>query len=206
MIQPIVEGYGEVQAFPVLLRRLTAELGIPGYAIGRPIRGYRSDLVNEERLRARIGLAKRQPGCRAIIALFDADDDCPKELVPTVTEWARRESGPIPCQIVLANREYESWFIAGLEHLARDESRGLRPDAPSPVNPEALRDAKGYISDRMTGNRSYLPTADQPKFSAVFDMHVAHERCRSFRKLVSSTRLLLGAAGEAPVAWPAVAG
>ena len=42
IIQPIVEGYGEVAAFPVLLRRLVEEAQVWTVSIGRPIRRSRS--------------------------------------------------------------------------------------------------------------------------------------------------------------------
>jgi hypothetical protein len=202
MIQPIVEGHGELPAFPVLLRRLTLALGVPGCEISRPIRAARSDLSSEARLRRRVQLAKRQPGCKAIIVLFDADDDCPRVLVPKVLRWVREECASAPCDVVLANREYEAWFIAGLEELARDPGRGLRPDARSPADPEAVRDAKGYISGCLTTGRSYLPRVDQPRYSAVFDTTIAYARCRSFRKLVAATSGLLRALGASPNDWP----
>ncbi len=40
IIQPIVEGYGEVEAFPVLLRRFVEEAQAWTVNIGRPIRSY----------------------------------------------------------------------------------------------------------------------------------------------------------------------
>ena len=42
VIQPIVEGYGEVKAFPVLLRRLVEEAQAWTVNIGRSIRRSRS--------------------------------------------------------------------------------------------------------------------------------------------------------------------
>lgn len=40
-IQPVVEGYGDVEAFPVLLRRFTAAAGSWDVEIGTPIRQTR---------------------------------------------------------------------------------------------------------------------------------------------------------------------
>jgi uncharacterized protein DUF4276 len=201
MIQPIVEGHGEIEAFPVLLRRLAVELGTPGFPFGRPIRRHRSDLLNEARFRTGIRLAKKT-GCGAILALFDADYDCPKTVAARVLPWAVAEAAPLPCAFVLANREYEAWFLAGLDLLAADPTRRLRPDAVPPGDPESVGDAKGYIADRRLDDR-YIEVLDQPRFSALFDMVVAHERCRSFRKLVTSVSALLAACGANPSAWPA---
>ena len=59
-IQPIVEGHGEVEAVPVLLRRLTAEAKSWEITVGRPIRRYRSQLVekSEKENPCRFSLAK----------------------------------------------------------------------------------------------------------------------------------------------------
>jgi len=46
-IQPIVEGFGEVDAVPVLLRRLRDEAGVYEWDVNPPIRKERSQLVQE---------------------------------------------------------------------------------------------------------------------------------------------------------------
>ena len=48
-IQPIVEGHGEVKAFPVLLRRLCNEAQAFEIDVNAPIRRKRSELVKEDR-------------------------------------------------------------------------------------------------------------------------------------------------------------
>ncbi len=108
MIQPIVEGWGEVSAVPVLLRRLAATAGLYDVAIGRPIRRKRSELVQESPLRHAVQLARLRPDCRAILILFYSDDDCPKEMAPAVEAWAAAEAQDIPCAVVMAHREYEA--------------------------------------------------------------------------------------------------
>lgn len=60
MIQPIVEGHGEVDAVPVLLRRLRDEAGAFDLQIGVPIRHTRAQLVREATLRQAVELARRQ--------------------------------------------------------------------------------------------------------------------------------------------------
>lgn len=47
IIQPIVEGYGEVESVPVLLRRLLAEGRISGIGVGKPIRLPRNRLIHQ---------------------------------------------------------------------------------------------------------------------------------------------------------------
>ena len=80
----IVEGHGEVQAVPVLLRRLGQQCDPRlSLRIGRPIRTGRYKVVKLGELERTVELAARQlPKPRAILILIDAEDDCPKELAP----------------------------------------------------------------------------------------------------------------------------
>ena len=120
VIRPIVEGYGEVKAFPVLLRRLVEEA--QAWTIGRPIRRTRSQFVQKAGVEEAVRLALKEQDCGAILFLFDGDDDCPAELGPTVQAWAAAVATHIPCSVVIAHREYEAWFLAAIESL-----RGYRP-------------------------------------------------------------------------------
>jgi hypothetical protein len=60
--------------------------------------------------------------------------------------------------------------------------RGISPDATGPEDPEAIRDAKGWLSSRMGLTKSYRETLDQPALSAVFDLDAAR-RAPSFDKM-----------------------
>lgn len=78
-IQPIVEGYGEVQALPILLRRLRDQASAWDVEIKRPMRCNRSELVGQPKLEKMVKAARYQPDCNAILILFDGDRDCPAE-------------------------------------------------------------------------------------------------------------------------------
>ena len=199
-IQPIVEGHGEVSAVPVLLRRLIAESQVWAVDIGRPIRRHRNNLVREAELEKTVELARRQLDCAAILILFDSDDDCPAELGPTLQECASRAGRDIPCQVLLAHREYEAWFLAAIESL--QGQRGVREDAVFPQHPERPRGAKGQLRARMHQGRGYTETADQPAFSDLISLDAAYQRSRSFRKLVASFGTLLRELGEGSEVWP----
>ena len=200
MIQPIVEGYGEVPAVPVLLRRLAELMDISFVKVGSPIRSKRTLLTQEEGLKNTVQMARSQPGCTGIIVLFDADDDCPKELAPKILKWAQEAANPLPCSVVLPKREYEGWFLACVESLL--EARGIQPALPYDKDAEAKRDAKGELESRFGGEFRYYERTDQPAFSALADLALVHARSRSFRKLAKETRSLFIAAGLAPSSWP----
>jgi hypothetical protein len=199
-IQPIVEGYGEVPAVPVLLRRLRDEAGVFQLDVNRPIRRYHSELVAEASLRKAVRLARLQADCCAVLILFDSDTDCPKTLAPTIQAWAQSEARDIPCAVVMAHREYEAWFLATVESLRG--RRSIRHDAISHPQPEAPRGAKEELERRMAPGKNYSETRDQAPLTAAFDLATAHARCRSFRRLVRAFGLLVVGAGIPLANWP----
>ena len=198
-IQPIVEGHSEVSAVPILLRRLCDEARAWGIQIAAPHRRPRSCLVNRDTLQNAIRVAALAQDCAGILVLFDADDDCPMELAPDLEQWARAAAGATPCSIVMANREYEAWFLASIESL-RGQA-GVREDAVSFPEAESPRDAKGQLKRQMLSGR-YSPAVDQAVLTSRFDLASAWRGCRSFRKLVSAVGALFHTAEARPEVWP----
>jgi hypothetical protein len=202
-IVPIVEGQGEEAAVPLLLRRLRDEAELWNLEVGRPIRQRRRQLVKKATLQAAVRIAAVREDCAGILVLFDADDDCPKECAPTIETWAREAAGGKTCVVVIANREYESWFLAGLETL-RGQCR-IGPEAVSHPDPESVRGAKEELERHMHLGASYSPPVDQAKLTAHLDFERAYRHCRSFRKLVKAFGALAAAVGAVPAAWPPAA-
>lgn len=202
-IQPIVEGYGDVEALPVLLRRLVNEAQVWSVDIGRPIRKRRHQLVSETEVKKAVRLALLQPDCRAVLILFDGNSDCPAKLAPTVQAWAATAAANVPCGVVIAHREYEAWFLAATESL--QGHRDVRDDAESHPDPESPHGAKEQLEARMQAGISYLESTHQPAFSASFSLSDAYRRSRSFRKLVSSFGLLVRSMGQEADTWPPAA-
>lgn len=200
IIQPIVEGHGEVGAIPVLLRRFLAEAGVHDIGVGKPIRRKRSELVQQASVQRSVRLALLQPECGAILIVFDSDDDCPRDLAPQIEAWARTEAGAIPCGVVMANREYEAWFLASLEALRG--VRGIVADASSHAAPEGPRNAKGELRRHMIPGRGYAESVDQAAMTARLDCGAAYRGCRSFRKMVKAFGDVVGDMGVVLAAWP----
>jgi len=199
-IQPIVEGDGEVNAVPVLLRRLRDLANAYPLDVNSPIRRPRADLVRQDGIRKAVRLARKQQDCAAILIVYDSDDDCPKDLAPQVQAWGQAEVSPLPCYVVMPAREFEAWFLATIESL-----RGVRRilnDATSHPDPESRRGATEELRKRMQPNRSYSKPVDQPALAARFDMEMAYRRCRSFRRMVDVFGLLAAGAGIPLEQWP----
>ncbi|MGE0096797.1 MAG: DUF4276 family protein [Hydrogenophaga sp.] len=182
-IASIVEGDGEVSALPILLRRLAAEK-TPGTLVNAlpPIRVRRDRFLNrDDEFRKQLLLAAAKSGDNGwILILLDADDDCPARLGDVILKRARQLVPHRRVSIVLANREFEAWFIAAAQSLSG--ARGFSIEAHVQVEAERPRDAKGWMRQHMVGG-VYREMLDQPAFAAKFDLHQAFDNSRSFRKL-----------------------
>lgn len=195
VLVPIVEGHAEVEAVPVLMRRLLGEFDHYEVRIARPVRVKRYQVVRPGELERAFELARRRSeGCDAILVLLDADDDCPKETAPALLERARNASIGLPVAVILAKSEFEAWFLGSLESLRR--VRGISATAISPQNPEDIRDAKGYLSRQMTHGRRYVEVDDQPALAERFDLTLARQRCPSFDKLLRDVHRILETVGH----------
>jgi hypothetical protein len=182
----IVEGDGEVAALPVLLRRI-CEWQTPEFParIQTPIRVYKDRFLNRDaefRRHLLLAAAKsEQSGW--VLVLLDADDDCP---AVRGNEILQRAQAVIPhrrVSVVLANREYEAWFIAAAQSLHGTRNFVLE-NLVDAIDPEVPRNAKGWLAKRM-GGAGYNETTDQPAFSARMDLQQALGSSRSFKKLCS---------------------
>lgn len=182
-VATIVEGHGEVAALPVLLRRL-CEWCTPHIQadVATPIRVHRERFLNrEDEFKRHLLLAAQKCGDDGwVLVLLDADDDCPAELGEKILQHAQKYIAHRRVSVVLANREYEAWFIAAAESL--QGFRGFVFDLDDAMDAERPRDAKGWMRQRME-SKSYGETTDQPAFSAWMDLQQACNGSRSFRKL-----------------------
>lgn len=182
-VAAIVEGDGEVSALPVLLRRL-GEWRTPDVhtQVLPPIRVHRDRFLHrDEEFRRHLLLAAAKCGEGGwILVLLDADDDCPADLGRQILERVQAHVSHRRVSVVLANREYEAWFIAAAESL--DGQRGFSFNPQDVIEAERPRDAKGWMKSRMAEG-AYRETTDQAAFSAHMDLQQAFDRSRSFRKL-----------------------
>lgn len=180
-ISCIVEGHGEMEAVPILIRRIARNL-YPELEVRtpRPIRVSRDKVVKAGELERRVEFAARKiSGQGAIFILLDSDDDCPAHLGPELRNRALQVRENLPLTVVLAKHEFESWFLAAAESLRG--RRGLNGNLQPPIDPEAIHGAKEWLSARMDGDRTYSPRLDQPGLTAHFNIEEAR-RADSFDK------------------------
>lgn len=178
----IVEGPGDVSAVPILIRRIAAAISGVVPKVPKPIRVNRNSLLMENELERYVRLAALQAGSDGrILIILDADDDCPAERALEILRRATAARADRRIQVVLAQREYEAWFLAAAQSIAGQ--RGLPGDTTAPTAPESIRDAKGWLSSLMPPGRAYKETRDQPALTSMFDLNQARRRARSFDKM-----------------------
>ena len=194
-ISAIVEGHGDEPAVRILAHRLLdsrsrwdARLSRIHNAKGKPrlLRKF-EDFVK---------YASFDEGCQAVLVVVDADNHCPVDLAKGLSRRAVGLGLHIPVAIVVPHREFEAWFVAALDESADNPVRTrlqLDPEAVCPDNPDALRDAKGWLKGRMGRGRSYAETDDQPALAAALSIELASARSRSFRRLERALQELLAA-------------
>jgi hypothetical protein len=187
-IAPIVEGHGECECIRILVERVWRELlGGQYVEVLKPIRSTRGRLVKPEEVRraVTIALQKLENICStddmaAVLLLLDADEDCPAHLGPQLLACARNVNPKADVFCVLANVEYETWFVAAAESLG--EYLDLSRDASIAENPEELRLAKAWVESRFKGTK-YSETQDQPRMTSAMDLALCRRRSPSFDKL-----------------------
>ena len=180
-VLPLVEGEGDVDAIPVLLRRIRDAHHRFDVQISRPHR--RGDIHKVRRrfhdfLRAGLNETDR------LLWVLDCDDGCPVKLAAELHELAAKNPPVSTCNLRFAFivREYESLFLSE-QVAARDK---LSISGEFPVNPEAIRGAKEWLSANMPPGRAYKETVDQAAISAQIDLDILRQRSRSFRHLESA--------------------
>lgn len=186
----IVEGHGDGEAVPLLVRRVAAAVD-PEVSVTtpRPIRLPRGKLKRHGELERAVWLAMLTAGTPgAVLIVQDADADCPAELAPELLRRSCAVSSGRVVSVVLAKREFEAWFIAAAESLRG--RRGLGADITAAEDPEAIHGAKEWLSARMQSGMSYRETRDQAALAAAFDIEVAR-RAPSFDKFYREIERLL---------------
>lgn len=188
-IAPIVEGHGDRESVRILLERIWIEVVGGDYIeVLRPIRIPKSKLVHDKKELSRavelallnLGVSGNSLDPAMVLVLIDADDKPACQLGPKLLKQAKQARSDADISCVVANVEYETWFVAAAESLS--EFLHLAPENEIPAAPEESRSGKAWIERRWKGTQ-YSPTVDQPKLTRRMDLSRCRERSPSFDKL-----------------------
>lgn len=190
-IASVVEGYGEVSAVPELLRRLAAEIAPEIWTdFPQSRRKGRDQLILSGGIESAVDeIVRKTSDVAGVLVLIDADDACPATLGPELLDRARKARSDIPLAVVLANREFEAWFMAAAVSLRGHQDLPL--DLQPPPDPERPRDCKGWLTRHRTGGSPYNPVRHQTGLAAQFDMAMARKNAPSFDKFWRDVEYLI---------------
>lgn len=209
----LVEGQGDVEAAPVLVKRLLGThaafdavfLDPHPLRVGEYSRLSRSDFGEWRRLLQNAMKRKNLGGC---VLLLDGDSNAKVDGQPfcamraarrLATEAQKVGAGTLfSAAIVFACMEFESWLIAGVESLLDKPFQDGRQELPRavaniPADPEsAPRDAKGWF--RTLLKTGYKPTRDQAELTWLVNLtSIRNRNMRSFLRLESAISELVAA-------------
>jgi hypothetical protein len=181
---PIVEGHGEQKALPLLIRRIFEEIAPLTFPIvNPPIRVKSGSFLNDPDYFGKYVTYAADKAAQAggeVLILLDCEDDCPATLGPALLARAKNVRSDVPTTVVLAHREYETWFLAAAESLRG--CGGLSANLSLPANPEQIRGAKEWLGRHMA--QSCDPIIHQAAFTARFDLSQA-KTVPSFARFIS---------------------
>ena len=192
---PIVEGPGDVQATPILLRKILWDhLNCYNIGVVKPKKaGGRGALDRVGGLERFIEYASSTPNCGGILVLVDCDEDCARDWAKLTCDRCKEVGVSVPIAVVCAVHEYEAWFLASLDSV-RGSGR-LNQDMHYDGNPEAVSGVKGWFTQQMPPGRAYKETIDQASLTSLIDISLARANSRSFRRLCHALEELQSAMG-----------
>jgi Domain of unknown function (DUF4276) len=186
-----VEGDGDMKAAPVLLRRVAGEMS---FVANWEAKRFARPLLKIDRA---IDIA-RKFGADGLLVLGEGDvvrtpSMCIPMAVAAAVRKLRQADLPFPSAVVVADQEFESWFLPCLGHLAG--TLGLDSTSQPPPN-LTVRNAKGEISKRISGSTIYKETVDQVEFARAVHLACA-DQIPSFGNLRRAVaHLHIGAPGS----------
>ena len=190
LIVPVVEGPGDAEALPILLRKVLAHLhqNQIGVATAKNAHGC-GNLERPGGLEKFVDYACRTPDCGGVLVVMDTDSitKCPKTIASVLAARIRAHGAAKPVAVVLAKTEYEVWLVSSIETIAGKAikgSPGIVAGTVAPLACENVKNPKSWLERHFSRPQVYKETTHQAPMSACIDPSLASPRSRSFRRLV----------------------
>lgn len=202
IIVPVVEGDGEVEAVPILLRQFLINYDRHDIRISRPMNARgRGRLTRPQGLEDFIEYAVKKPGCNAVLLIMDSEGECPKsDILPDLIKRVANLNLPLPVFLVFPHYNFESWFAASLPAYAGRKIKGRKL-----IPPEALFDGdvesgngKRILKGIINPGLKYRETEDQASLTRLMDFDLVRQRSRSFRRMEHAFQEIIEAIDNPP--------
>lgn len=190
-LQLIVEGDGDVQAVPVLIRRILEAHEIFDVSLALPVQ-KRGDLPKVKRRFSDFFQAATLENY-PILCVLDFDCEFCTDVLAEEAQFRKlaediRPNYPFAACFIV--KEYESLFLWDAQSVRKVFPR-IKSNYIFPVAPESVRDAKGELSIAQEKGWSYKPTVHQAKLSAQVDLALLRATSPSFLRLETAVLSLL---------------
>jgi hypothetical protein len=166
----VVEGPGDANSLPILLRKWLALREDYRDLLGKPIPcNGRENATVLNGIEGYTATAASRPGCKAVLVVLDAEKDCAAHMGPTLLSRAI-EVCPVPVILCLAEHHWEDWLYASAETLEIDGftyEEGKRKALSL-----ALRPTK------------YVKPTWQPRLTARMNVELAISRSKSLARML----------------------
>ena len=182
---PVVEGDGDLVAVPELIRRVLHDKSRFDVNVCRPHK--RGDLP---KVLSRFDDFYRTALLEGAAILWVIDYDC-ENCNDTVRDLRllKKKAAAVDAnaavEFVFMVQEYESLFLTDHE-TTRKVFTDIPPDFAFPVDPESVRDAKGWLSKARPKGSAYKPTQHQQRLTAQLDLNRLRSRSPSFQSFESA--------------------
>lgn len=167
----VVEGAGDRNALPVLLRTHLHADGEYRDVLGKPVpfHGRQKALVPNG-VEGYVAVAGGRPGCVGVLVVLDGEGDCVAELGPRLHARAEVTVG-VPIRVALADADFEDWLYASAETLGFEGLTFQSGKRGASVIKHALRPA------------AYTKPVWQPRLAARMDLNTARVRSASLDRM-----------------------
>jgi hypothetical protein len=168
----VVEGRGETNAVPLLLRRWLQEQGNYEDILGKPIVcNGRGNATRAGGIEGMVVTAVARPGCRGVLIVLDADRDPVCMLGPSLRKRAQCETG-LPIAVCLAEPKFEAWIMASAESMELPLSYPFTSDPC-------------FLIEQALGENKYAKPTWQPRLTSRIELGRAAARDRSLRRTLA---------------------
>ncbi|SDC80690.1 protein of unknown function [Geodermatophilus telluris] len=168
----VVEGAGDRNALPVLLRAYLYSQGEYRDVLGKPVPCHgRDKAIVPNGIEGYTAVAGVRPGCVGVLVVLDGEGDCVAERGPELLERAVKNVA-VPVRVALADCDFEDWLYSSAESL---ELGGLE-----------YQSGKRGVSEikRALRPRAYTKPVWQPRLAARMDVDVARARSASLARML----------------------
>lgn len=177
----VVEGAGDRNALPVLLRAHLHVRGEYRDVLGKPVPFHgRGRAFVPNGVEGYVAVAGGRPGCVGVLVVLDGEGDCVAELGPHLLGRAEAALG-VPIRVALADADFEDWLYSSAETLGFDGLTFESGKRGAAAIKHALRPA------------AYTKPVWQPRLAARMDLDTARGRSPSFDRMLERFDELLAA-------------